>query len=514
LSVLDLVALVDASLAAAGDRVVVVDADGATTASRLRERVRRLTSGLASYGVGAGTRVAARQRNGVDAVAMFLAVLARGGVWAGINPKLGAREQQRLLQRLDPQLTVTDDGARLSDAAVPALSPGAVAAAADPHAPVAECAPVDPYAPAAIAFTSGTSAAPKGVVHSAHNIALAALALTHHGGRPRGPLGTALPLMVLNVMTVGPLTVLLSGRTSVLIPSTDPQLLAEWVERHEVTELGVPPTIVHDLLAATADRPSALRSLSWVETGGAACTEALRAAYQATTGRTLLRAYGLTEAPGTVLASDAGREPPPGSSGRPLAHVRVVIRDADGAEVATGQPGQICVTAATSGPFAGLYRPMLGHWQDGRVVPTVGAELRTGDIGVAHDGGDVTVIGRSGSLIVRGGANVSPAEVETVLCAHGSVAVAAVFGVPDERLGETVAAAVVPATTELPSLQELRQHVASELSWSKAPDYIVVVDDLPRSAAGKVVTNDLRDAVVGIRTTPERQLIDLRRHRG
>jgi acyl-CoA synthetase (AMP-forming)/AMP-acid ligase II len=157
---------------------------------------------------------------------------------------------------------------------------------------------------------------------------------------------------------------------------------------------------------------------------------------------------------------------------------------------------------------------MLGHWQDGRVVPSVGTEQGTGDTGVAHDGGDVTVIGRSGSLIVRGGANVSPAEVETVLCAHGSVAVAAVFGVPDERLGETVAAAVVPATTELPSLQELRRHVASELSWSKAPDHIVVVDDLPRSAAGKVVTNDLRDAVVRIRTTPERQLIDLRRHRG
>ncbi|MEO3787533.1 class I adenylate-forming enzyme family protein [Actinocorallia sp. B10E7] len=493
---LDLTGLLDAALAEAADRVVLVDAGRSLTGAQVRRRVDEIASWLRERGAGPGRVVAACQGNHTEAVVLFLAAQRAGAVWAGINPGLGAKEKARLVAGLDPAVLVADEPAETLLGGAPPDGCHLTGEAGSGSGPV-ERAAADPTAPAAIAFTSGTTSAPKGVVHSGHNLALAALGVAGRRTRPDGPLGSCLPVMVLNIMLLGPVAALLSGRRSVLIPKPSGQVVARWVAEHRVAELGVPPTVIHDLLDTCESPRETLRSLVWLESGGAACTQRLAERYEAATGNRIVRSYGLTEAPGTVCAPDSPSAQVPGASGRPLEHLRLVIRDSSGAPVPAGTSGEICLGARDDGPFAGLYRPMLGYWRSEREAPVVAGELRTGDLGVLDEDGNVRVLGRDSELIIRGGANIAPQEVETALTAHPLVAQASVFGIPDERLGQVVAAAVeVPGP--VPTVEELRAHVAAELAWGKAPRYVLAVRTLPRNAAGKIQKAPLREAVEAV----------------
>jgi long-chain acyl-CoA synthetase len=145
--------------------------------------------------------------------------------------------------------------------------------------------------------------------------------------------------------------------------------------------------------------------------------------------------------------------------------------------------------SAVDGDFAGVYTPMLGYW--GRPDATADAlrddVLHTGDLGYLTTEGDLMITDRKGDLIIRGGANVYPAEVERVLHEDTRVAACAVVGIPDERLGERVAAAVVVAEGATVTGDQLRTHCAASLARYKVPEVILFVDDLPRNAMGKVV---------------------------
>jgi acyl-CoA synthetase (AMP-forming)/AMP-acid ligase II len=169
--------------------------------------------------------------------------------------------------------------------------------------------------------------------------------------------------------------------------------------------------------------------------------------------------------------------------------VSVTVRTDDGAPVAPGEVGEVCVGPADDGLFAGAYTPMLGYW--GR--PEAAADalrdgiLRTGDLGYLTADGDLVITDRKGDLIVRGGANVYPAEVERVLHEEPRVAACAVVGVPDQRLGERVVAAVVRGGDASLTADELREHCARSLARYKVPERFLFVDELPRNAMGKVV---------------------------
>jgi acyl-CoA synthetase (AMP-forming)/AMP-acid ligase II len=240
--------------------------------------------------------------------------------------------------------------------------------------------------------------------------------------------------------------------------------------------------MLYDLLTNPAVQPSDLATLTRPGVGGANCPPRLRHLYRERFGADVVDGYGLTEAP-TAVATD----------GVPLPHVRLSVRDDAGREVAAGTVGEICVEPAREGAWAGAWRPFLGYW--GR--PEASAEalrdggLHTGDLGVVDPDGRLVVKDRKGDLIIRGGANVYPAEVERVIDADDRVAACAVVGWPDERLGERVVAFVQPADGAALSADDVNAMCAQQLARYKVPEEVVFVPTLPRNSMGKVLKNDL-----------------------
>jgi acyl-CoA synthetase (AMP-forming)/AMP-acid ligase II len=441
--------------------------------------------------------------NHPELVVAFLATMHLGAIWVGVNRNLTVAEQRYLLDDagvsvfLGDHETATAVRSECSDVrelrVVLDGEPGdqesewaALLGAASPDdaPPVA----VDPFAPAAIAYTSGTTGRPKGAVHSQHNLLLvAAVAMA---ARPEDErIGVLLPLTILNLMILGPVTSVALGACTICIDRVDPVGLAHWIRDEQVSTLSAVPAIVHDLLTHPDVHPDDLASLVRPGCGGGATPESFRNLYEARFGIRLTTGYGLTEAPTAVTAEDPALPAVPGGSGRALPHVEVTVRDDEGRSLATGAVGEVCVGPSGDGEFAGAYTPMLGYW--GRPDATAEAlrdgVLHTGDLGFLTRDGDLVITDRKGDLIIRGGANVYPAEVERVLHEDPRVAGCAVVGIPDERLGERVAAAIVVAPDAELTADQLRAHCAASLARYKVPEVFLFVDDLPRNAMGKVV---------------------------
>jgi acyl-CoA synthetase (AMP-forming)/AMP-acid ligase II len=201
----------------------------------------------------------------------------------------------------------------------------------------------------------------------------------------------------------------------------------------------------------------------------------------------------LTEAPTVVALDPVGGETRAGASGRVLDHLLVRARGADGVLLPPDAEGELCIAPRTDGAFAGRYTPYLGLWKDGAVIDPPELPIPTGDIGTVDRDGWLSVLDRLKVLIVRGGANVYPAEVERVLVAVDGVGGAAVFGVPDDRLGERVAALIELREGAEVSAEDLDGACKAQLADYKVPDRWGFVAALPRNAMGKVVRPGLVD---------------------
>jgi long-chain acyl-CoA synthetase len=197
--------------------------------------------------------------------------------------------------------------------------------------------------------------------------------------------------------------------------------------------------------------------------------------------------YGLTEASPIVTTSAIGRgDPAPGSIGPPLPGVDVRLVDAEDGDVLPGDPGEIWVHGPNVFP---------GYWRDPDATATALTDdgwLRTGDVAVADDAGELSLVDRAKDLVIVSGFNVYPAEVEEVLLEHPDVAEAAVVGEPDPRIGETIVAFVVPEPGRPAPTDELLAQCARSLARYKCPTRVEVVEALPRSFAGKVLRRELR----------------------
>jgi acyl-CoA synthetase (AMP-forming)/AMP-acid ligase II len=206
-------------------------------------------------------------------------------------------------------------------------------------------------------------------------------------------------------------------------------------------------------------------------------------------GGDVIIGYGMTEAPTAVTWSDGSVPPGPGLCGRPVPHIEIEIVDEDGQVSEAGEIGEICVRPARHGPFAGTYTPMLGYWNNPDATRTAlrNGRYHTGDLGLIEPDGNLYIRGRRNELILRGGANVYPAEIERVLCAHPQVAAAAVVGLVDERLGQRVVAVIQPEPDATPAESDLIEWVSGQLARYKVPESIRFVDEMPRNAMNKIV---------------------------
>ena len=502
-------AVLDPVLAEDPEREALVGRHGRLSYSALDREANRAAGALASLGVGPGDRVAACLPNDVDIVVAFLGTMRLGAVWVGVNRPLAAPEKRYLLGDAGARVYLATPEAALEiepergalpdlEHVVP-LDPDADATpwarllrdAGEPGRPTVE---LDPFAPAAIAYTSGTTGFPKGAVHSQHNLLLPGAVARGTGAYgPEVRQGVLLPLTILNLMVLVPVLAFYDRSCCVCIDRIDPEGIAGWVRDERIGHFAAVPTIYHDLLNHPDVRREDLASLIRPEVGGAECPEAFRELYRERFGTEVTIGYGMTEAPTAVARSDGKRAPEPGLCGKALPHVELRIRDGAGNDLPTGEVGEISVGPARSGRFAGVYTPMLGYWN--RPEETARA-LRnglyaSGDLGFLDDEGNLYIRGRRNDLILRGGANVYPAEVERVLREHPAVADCAVLGRPDPRLGERVVAAVEPAPGARIDAEELRGHCAARLARYKVPVAYAEVAALPRNAMGKVQKRDL-----------------------
>jgi acyl-CoA synthetase (AMP-forming)/AMP-acid ligase II len=456
--------------------------------------------------------------NGDAIVIAFLGAARIGAVWVGVGKVLAPPEKLFLIEDCGAALLIVDPVARMeldsaageSDRLPPALvvDPNADAgvdaedtthgtpwhdalAAASPERPNID---IDPFAPAAISYTSGTTGFPKGAVHTQHNIVLVCVGQRAIGRyRVNTRQGVVLPLTLLNNMICGPIAAFVTSSCSVVMPSTRPAEVARSVRDEKLVTFAAVPALIYDLLTSPDVSDEDLVTLTDPWVGGSEPPESFRALYAQRFGHAPANAYGLTESPNGVATEVNGLPHLEGSSGMAYPTLRISIHDEDGNELDAGQLGEICVGPRRDGPWADVYTPMLGYWERPKETAEALRDgmLRTGDIGHLDEAGNVFITGRKKEIIIRAGSNVYPIEVERILRGHPDVAECAVLGVPDDRLGQRVVAAIEAKSSTAIDLDEVTQYVRERCARYKVPEQIRVVDKFPRTAMGKIRKVDL-----------------------
>lgn len=510
--------LCDALAERHGDKTAFVNTDGAELSfAGYRARVNRLNHALAARGLRKGDRVAILAKNCTEYLEVY--GLARTGiVVVPLNWRLTAQELLPLLRHCDPALIVADhahaallDGLRGELPGCPLMAIGGVPesgawldyetvlAQGTPARP-APSAPLTPDDVACLMYTSGTTGAPKGV------------ALTHAGilGNARLAAGevlqlrasdrtlAAMPLFHAGGMWYHLHASYAAGCTSVLMAGFDAGAVLEQVGRQAITNVHLVPTMIAALLAHENIAAADLRSLRLIFYAASPIPiELLRRAMAVFTGCAFVQSYGSTEA-GMVTRlapheHQAAGGPAGGgesaavlaSCGRAAGGNQVRIATDDGATPAPGDIGEIMIRGGAM---------MAGYWRDDGATRAAMQDgwFRSGDLGYQDRAGYLYLVDRKNDMIVTGGENVYPNEVEQLLCTDPDIALAAVFGVPDPVWVERVVAAVVLRPGAQTSAEAIIARLRGRLAAYKCPKQVVLHDQLPMNAAGKILKKDLK----------------------
>lgn len=485
------------------DRVAIVIEGRETTFCQLDARARVLAHALRRRGLECGARVASLTGSTEHFVQLVHACQYAGLVIAPLNGRLTPAELDVQIRRLEPALMVHDAAnAQLADRAARSLERGCVLdlaflAGAEGAAAVATsrledltARELDLDAVATIVFTSGTASAPKGVMLSAAaHLASARGVLANLGVTPADRWLVPLPLYHVGGLAVVYRSVL-AGFSVVLDDATALRPGRRAASSHPPTIASLVPTMLARVLGTPNTRGGdAPRSPTVVLGGGPCSPDLLERA--AAAGIAVVTSYGMTETASQVTATAPGQARAASvSAGRPLSGVEIRIAGAD-----TDGVGEILVRAP---------QLMLGYLADAAATQRALRDgwLHTGDIGRLSDDGSLAVATRREDLIVSGGENVVPEEVELVLVSHPSVAEAAVFGCADEEWGQRVAATVVEVAGVRADAAELERWCRERLAGYKVPRSFEVASDLPRTAGGKIRRSVLAAAAGERASTP------------
>jgi acyl-CoA synthetase (AMP-forming)/AMP-acid ligase II len=447
---------------------------------------------LADRGVTRGSVVCLMLPSSIDYMVGFAAATRLGAITSGINLRLGDHEVRSILERTRPAVTLTD-GAESPDGPAGEVMDRAELRQGFDGPPPARWPDLEPTDPVAVVWTSGTTGLPKGAVFDHRQLAAVAAGtdvLSEPGDRRLSPLPFA---------HVGSMTrtwdEAVHGVTTVITPSPwkAADCLAVMVEERITVGQGV-PTQWALLLAEPGLDAADLSSLRVVGTGASRVPSELVASLRDRFGVPVVVRYTSTEASlGTGTVPGDPDEVVATTVGRPVPGVSLAIADERGSEVGADEVGRVRIRSGAV---------MLGYWGgpptgpgiDGvvfdapatRSVLAADGWLTTGDFGFVDPGGNLHLVGRANEMYIRGGYNIYPAEVESVLSAHPAVAQVAVVGTPDPVLGEIGVAFVVPAPVSEVSLADLRSWAAGSLADYKSPDRLVVVDSLPVTSMMKV----------------------------
>ncbi len=493
------------------DNIAFIDIDGGDRATSYRDadvEIHRIAAAMHARGFGPGTHVGILAPNSTSAFLALLGVFRAEAVWLPINPRNAAATNIDLLTRFDGELLLYHSSYASQAGEIMAAVPGirqAVCIDADTGPGVGLDAwsdgcpqthtpgPADMDATFAIFPTGGTTGKSKGVVMSNRSIHAMYQNFYAHFRYYDDTCHLVVAPMTHSAGLIGGLHFARGGCNAIMNKAA-PDLICDAIERYRVTHLFLPPTVVYMMLALPDVRDRDYGSLQHLLVGAAPTSlEKLKEAITVF-GPVMTEAFGQSEAPAAITAKapwdymdrDGGiNERRLGSIGRPCVNNIVAILDDAGGDVPRGSPGEICVKGELVTP---------GYYRD----PEATADVRafgwhhTGDIGVMDAEGFITIVDRKKDMIISGGFNVFPNEVEQVLNSHAAIQDCAVIGVPDEKWGEAVKAVVQLKPGAECRSDELVALCKRELGSVKAPKTVDFIDQLPRSPAGKVLKTELR----------------------
>ncbi|MFD5325764.1 long-chain fatty acid--CoA ligase [Streptomyces sp. NPDC127092] len=473
-------------------RTALIHGSTTVTYGALHERTTRLAHALRAAGVRRGDRIAYLGPNHPAFLETLFAAGLLGAVFVPLNTRLAAPEIAYQLEDSGASVLLHSPAHATTAETVTGVRTVVEAGgatyeellAAGSAEPVDE--PVSPDDVGIIMYTSGTTGRPKGAMLTHGNLVWNAVnVLVDHDLLADETALVSAPLFHTAGLNMLTLPVLLKGGTCVLTESFDPGGTLDLVERHGVTFMFGVPTMFDQIARhprwATAD----LSSLRLLTCGGAPVPASLIAAYQER-GLAFLQGYGMTEAsPGALFLDAEHAVAKAGSAGVPHFFTDVRVVRPDLTPVTAGETGEVLIR----GPHV-----MAGYW--GRPEETAAAFtdgwFRSGDAARVDADGYVTIVDRFKDVIISGGENIYPAEVEDALLAHPDVAECAVIGVPDEKWGETARAIVVARAGTAPDPAAVLASLTGRLARYKIPRTLLLVDALPRTASGKLLKHSLR----------------------
>jgi long-chain acyl-CoA synthetase len=486
-----------------GDRVAFKLDDAELTYAALEGASARVAGLLRARGVEPGDRVGLMLPNVPYFPAIYFGILRAGAVVVPMNVLLVEREVAYYLGDSGAKLLLAwhgfaeaaEAGAADADAECLLVVPGEFEQLLAEQDPIEELAEVSAEDTAVILYTSGTTGQPKGAelthdnLHRNCSMTSVTLGRFSHEDVLLG----ALPLFHSFGQTCTMNSAVVVGATVTMIPRFDPEKALEILGRDGVTVFQGVPTMYNAMLHANGADSADASTLRLCMSGGAAIPVELIRGFEEKFDCPILEGYGLSETSPVASFNPPDRERKAGSIGIPIEGVEMQVWDDDGIEAPQGEVGEIVIRG---------HNVMKGYWQRPEATEeSIDADgwFRSGDMGKVDEDGYFFIVDRKKDLIIRGGYNVYPREVEEVLYEHPAVQEAAVVGVPDDSLGEEVAAAVVVKEGETLDAQELKAYVKEQVAAYKYPRKIWFVDELPKGPTGKILKREI-EAPAEVRT--------------
>jgi long-chain acyl-CoA synthetase len=496
------------------DQEILVYGQHRRSYGELLSRVRRLAASMRQAGVGRGEVVAALQTNSDAYIETYYAAATAGAVFVPLNYRAKPPELEYAIATAQTKMIFVGD--RYADVfsqltpKMPSIKNVVAYETARPgwlryeellaNSEEIEDAEVEETDVSILMYTSGTTSLPKGVLLTHGDFTAYVTNTTELAdGSDRGTALVAVPFYHI-AGTAQMMTTMWSGRRLVILPQFQAKEWLETVERERVTHAMVVPTMLKQIIDHPDLDASNLSTLTNLSYGGAQMPlPVIRRAIERlpkTIG--FVNAYGQTETTSTltILGPDDHRLTGPreevekkvrrlASIGKPLPDVEFRVVDDDGKPLPAGEVGEIVIRTA---------RIMKGYASESGAAMSQleGGWLRTRDMGWVDEDGYIYLAGRKDDMIIRGGENIAPAEIEAVLQSHPEVEEVAVFGVPSEEWGQIVAAAVVPKRTGALTAEDLVSFCKERLASFKKPEKIVFLPELPRNPLGKVLKKDLK----------------------
>ena len=491
----NLAAILTDTAAQHGDRVAFKLHETAVTYSALDVASARVAGLLNARGVGPGDRVAMMVPNVPWFPAIYYGILRAGAVVVPLNVLLKSREVRYHLTDSGASLLFAwgdfaegAEGAREAGAEWVAVTPVEFKELLGSMEAATELVEREPTDTAVILYTSGTTGQPKGaeLTHANLRRNCEAAATIFDDLSPEDTLLGALPLFHSFGQTCTMNAAVRFGSMVTMLPRFDPERALEILGRDEVTIFQGVPTMYNALLHSPGREGADTGALRLCVSGGSAMPVELLRAFEQEFGVAILEGYGLSETSPVASFNHPDRERKPGSIGTPIEGVEMQVWDDAGNEVPQGEVGEIVIRG---------HNIMKGYWhRDDANKEAITEEgwFRTGDMATMDEDGYFFIVDRKKDLIIRGGYNVYPREIEEVLYEHPAIQEAAVVGVPHDELGEEVGAAVVLKHGESLDAHELTSYVRERVAAYKYPRMVWSVDELPKGATGKILKREIQ----------------------